>query len=58
MVAPAVIQQINPDTIRLGGQRAEITAIFADVRGFTSFSEHLPPELTVSIPQQPPGGCR
>jgi adenylate cyclase len=51
MVAPAVIQQINPDSIHLGGQRSDITTIFADIRGFTTFSENmaLAPELLVSI---------
>jgi PAS domain S-box-containing protein len=49
MVPPAVINQIDLNKIRLGGERATITTLFADVRGFTSFSESLPPEQLVSI---------
>lgn len=49
MVSPAVIEQLNPDELRLGGDRVEITALFADIRGFTHFSESLPPEELVTI---------
>ena len=49
MVSPAVINQLDPDSLQLGGKRSDITAIFADVRGFTSFSESLEPEKLVSI---------
>ncbi|MCB0118485.1 MAG: GAF domain-containing protein, partial [Anaerolineales bacterium] len=49
MVSPAVINQLDPNSLQLGGKRAEITALFADIRGFTSYSEHLAPERLVSI---------
>jgi len=49
MVSPAVIEQLDPDKIQLGGQRAEITVLFADLRGFTRFSEHQAPETLVAI---------
>lgn len=49
MVSPAVIQQLNPDQLQLGGKRSEITVLFADIRGFTQFSETLEPEELVSI---------
>lgn len=49
MVSPAVIDQINPDQIQLVGERGAITTLFADVRGFTSFSESVAPEKLVSI---------
>jgi PAS domain S-box-containing protein len=49
MVSPAVIKQLNPNQLQLGGKRAQITTLFADVRGFTHFSEKLPPEDLVSI---------
>ncbi|MCK6581917.1 MAG: GAF domain-containing protein [Anaerolineales bacterium] len=49
MVSPAVIDQLDPNSLQLGGKRAEITALFADIRGFTTYSEKLPPERLVSI---------
>lgn len=35
--------------IQLGGERRRVTVMFADIRGFTSFSEKLPPEEVVSL---------
>jgi class 3 adenylate cyclase len=49
MVSPAVIEQLDPNGLQLGGKRGDITVLFADVRGFTSFSESLEPEKLVSI---------
>lgn len=49
MVSPAVINQLDPDSLQLGGKRTDITVLFADVRGFTSFSESQEPEKLVSI---------
>lgn len=49
MVSPAVIEQLDPDSLHLGGRRAEITVLFADIRGYTSFSEGLSPEKLVAI---------
>jgi PAS domain S-box-containing protein len=49
MVSPAVIQELNPGSLQLGGQRREITTLFADIRGFTSFSERVEPERLVAI---------
>lgn len=49
MVSPAVIDQLNPDSLQLGGKRTDITVLFADVRGFTSFSETQSPEKLVAI---------
>jgi PAS domain S-box-containing protein len=49
MVSPAVIEQLNPDELHLGGNRVVITTLFADVRGFTSFSETTQPERLVSV---------
>ncbi len=49
MVSPAVISQLDPDKLQLGGKRSQITVLFADIRGFTRFSEHLEPEKLVAI---------
>lgn len=39
----------NPEMARLGGQRKEITVLFSDIRGFTTFSERHQPEEVVKI---------
>lgn len=52
MVSPRVIDKLDPDTLSLGGERTEITTLFADIRGFTRFSEMLTPEELVSILNQ------
>jgi PAS domain S-box-containing protein len=49
MVSPAVIQQLNPNSLALGGKRTEISCLFADIRGFTSYSETLSPEQLVRV---------
>jgi PAS domain S-box-containing protein len=49
MVAPAVIDQLNPDELNLGGTRTTITTLFADIRGYTSLSERCDPETLVSV---------
>ncbi len=49
MVSPAVIQHLDPNSLQLGGKRTDITTLFADVRGFTSFSERVSPEALVSV---------
>ena len=49
MVSPAVISLINPDDLQIGGKRVDLTLLFADVRGFTSFSEKQSPEKLVAV---------
>jgi adenylate cyclase len=39
----------DPAKAKLGGDRKEITVLFSDIRGFTSFSEKHQPEEVVSL---------
>ena len=39
----------DPDLIRPGGRQMEISVLFADIRGFTSMSEKLPPSDVVKV---------
>jgi adenylate cyclase len=50
-VSPAVIEQLplDPAEWKLGGQRQEITSLFADIRGFTRFSSQQDPEALVEV---------
>ena len=49
MVPPAVINRLNPETLALGGTRKEVSIIFADIQGFTSFSETMDPEVLFKV---------
>jgi len=50
-VAPSVINQLlqQPDLLRLGGEEKVLTAMFADIRGFTSISEGMSPGALVDL---------
>jgi class 3 adenylate cyclase/uncharacterized membrane protein SpoIIM required for sporulation len=50
-VAPALVSEIlkNPEKLKLGGEKKEITVFFSDIRGFTSLSEKLGPEDLVLL---------
>ena len=39
----------DPDLIRPGGRQMEMSVLFADIRGFTSMSEKLPPSDVVKV---------
>lgn len=39
----------NPDKIRLGGERKELTVFFSDIRDFASIVEVTPPEILVGF---------
>ncbi len=45
-LSPAVIDRIlvDPDALKLGGERRELTIMFSDLAGFTSLSEGMEPE--------------
>ena len=50
-VSPAVVDQVVEDrkNLALGGQRQEVTVLFADLRGFTGFCEARDPEHLIDI---------
>lgn len=41
-LSPALVEKLqkNPDLLKLGGERRELSIMFTDVRGFTAISEH------------------
>lgn len=50
-LSPSVIQQLldNPNQLKLGGERKELTVLFSDIRDFTTKAEKLPPEKVASF---------
>ncbi len=49
MVSPLVLDQLDLDSLHIGGKKVDITILFADVRGFTEYSERHTPEGLVSV---------
>ncbi len=39
----------NPDKLKLGGEKKDLTVLFSDIRGFTSISERMPPDGLVKF---------
>jgi adenylate cyclase len=50
-VPPSVINQLlqRPELLRLGGEEKELTAMFCDIRGFTTIAEGLSPAALVDL---------
>jgi class 3 adenylate cyclase len=50
-LAPSVVTRLlaDPDQAALGGAVVEVTALFADLRGFTAYSERHDPEEVVAL---------
>jgi adenylate cyclase len=50
-LSPEVVEQIikNPDLLQLGGQKKNLTVLFSDIRGFTTYTEALDPQKIVSM---------
>ena len=46
-VSPAVVSDLmkEPEKLKLGGNTKELTLLFSDIRGFTTFSEKLTPDF-------------
>lgn len=53
-LSPDVMQEVaaNPESVRLGGEKREMTVLFSDLRGFTSYSETIDPQELVQILNQ------
>ncbi len=49
-LSPKLVARLekDPDAARIGGDTKEVTVLFTDVKGFTSFSEMHPPQEVVS----------
>ena len=50
-ISPELVSQIvkNPDMLKLGGEKREVTILFSDIRSFTSISERFSPEIIVRL---------
>ena len=50
-VSPAVVERLlsNPDDVRLGGARREVTSFYADIRGWSAWSENTSPEFQIEV---------
>ena len=50
-LSPEIVRRISesPDSLRLGGERREVTFYFSDIAGFTTFSEKLAPEQLTKL---------
>lgn len=50
-LSPAVVDRLpdDPTELKLGGKRQEVTILFADIRGFSTFSEYRDPEDLITI---------
>jgi adenylate cyclase len=50
-LAPAIVEQVleREGTIKLGGEKRELTCLFADIRGFTTISERLDPHVLLEV---------
>ncbi|HJR81817.1 MAG TPA: adenylate/guanylate cyclase domain-containing protein [Anaerolineales bacterium] len=49
MVSPVVLDQIDANSLQIGGKKVDITILFADIRGFTAYSEQHTPEDLVAV---------
>lgn len=50
-VSPQMCADIlnNPALLQLGGERRQVTVLFADIKGFTALSEKMEPEKVVEV---------
>lgn len=50
-VSPAIVDEIlkDPDNVELGGKKIRMSVFFSDVRGFTTISEKLDPQVLSAV---------
>lgn len=50
-VSPQIIEEIvkNPEVLKLGGERKELTIFFSDIEGFSTIAEKMDPSRLVSL---------
>ncbi|PWU15377.1 MAG: adenylate/guanylate cyclase domain-containing protein [Bdellovibrio sp.] len=50
-VSPSIVDEIlkSPENIELGGRKQRMTVFFSDVRGFTTISEKLDPQVLADV---------
>jgi adenylate cyclase len=50
-VTASVVNEMlkNPEKLKLGGEKKDLTVLFSDIRGFTTISEGLSPEMLVKL---------
>ncbi|NWF55468.1 MAG: adenylate/guanylate cyclase domain-containing protein [Syntrophaceae bacterium] len=50
-LTPSVVEEMlqNPEKLKLGGEKKDLTVLFSDIRGFTSISEKMTPDGLVKF---------
>jgi adenylate cyclase len=50
-VNPSVVNEMlkNPEKLKLGGDKKELSVLFSDIRGFTTLAEEMEPETLVNL---------
>ncbi|MBO9448737.1 HAMP domain-containing protein [Tropicibacter sp. R16_0] len=48
----SAIQKAETEGMERGGERRKISVIFTDIRGYTEFSERVPPEVVIEVLNQ------
>jgi adenylate cyclase len=49
VISPEIADEMLSSDISLGGENREVTVLFADIRGFTSFTEDMEPQEVIRV---------